>query len=465
MTTRGMGRLRLRLEQSQSITFLSALCIFILLSSVDTTKTFDSHGCDVSANEFYCKNTNTCANDHNACAHGEALIHNDCSYIFSEAKLPFKYNLTSLVLPTSYYQIADKTVAASGNHLSILFNFCQQIQAPTTIPKVCKTATIGSGGEECGTQSAAFVYSEIVGKGNTCKRLSDCVDDGNRLTLELANPSRPAAGVSIIYRGGNTCPVGSSDMEALSNEVCTIKGQKDDNNYCARSLKVNLLCKNEVKEIPKIAAIEKAGTCGYVINLEHMSGCPTECPRSKIDGTVCSDNGVCFYDDQEDVSGIISEGLQCLCSAGYYGNVCEFRNSHFNATYVPVSWRVDKSLGWLDFFAATFIVTLFIVIILFFAIIWEPLVEHFPGILTCFGVLPQLGSWISSITSRRNYGYHRVPLYDSSVSLSKRQSVNEGPYDELADSPRESQGVHLGERRDSRILGTNAMSRDDMLAL
>ena len=59
MTTRGKGRLRLRLEQSQSITFLSALCIFILLSSVDTTKTFDSHGCDVSANEFYCKNTNS----------------------------------------------------------------------------------------------------------------------------------------------------------------------------------------------------------------------------------------------------------------------------------------------------------------------------------------------------------------------------------------------------------------------
>ena len=62
--------------------------------------------------------------------------------------------------------------------------------------------------------------------------MSDCVDDGSKLSLELANPSQPATGVSIIYKGGNTCPGTSSDVEALSNEVCSVKGKKDGNNYC-----------------------------------------------------------------------------------------------------------------------------------------------------------------------------------------------------------------------------------------
>lgn len=450
-------------RQEYTSLFLLALCFCMLQSLVDTTKTFDSHGCDVSAGEFYCKTTKSCVTDHNACGSGEARIHHDCTYVFNEAKLPFTYNLSSLVLPTSHYQIADKNVATSGNHLSILFNFCQKIQEPSTIPKVCKATTIGSGGEDCNHASTAYVYSEIVGKGNTCKRLSDCVNDGDKLLLELASPSKPAAGVSIMYRGGNTCPATSSDMEALSNEVCSVRGLKDGNNYCARSLKINLLCKNEVKEIPKVAAIEKSGTCGYILNLEHVAGCPTECPRSKIDGTVCSDNGVCFYDEQEDVSGIISEGLQCLCSAGYYGRVCEYKNPHYNTSYVPVSWKVDKSLGWLDFFAATFIVMLFIVITLFFAIIWEPLIDHFPGILTCFGLVPQLATWISFLSTGRSYGYERVPQYDSSVGMRKRRSMNEGPYDELTDSVTNEGSI--GERKDSRILGARAMSRDDMLAL
>ena len=434
----------------------------MLFSLVNTSKTYDSHGCDVSAGEFYCRKTKSCATDHSSCRRGEAYVQNDCTYVFDGAKLPFKYNLTSLVLSSSYYQIADKTVAASGNHLSVLFNFCRKIHAPSTLPEVCRTSTVGSGGESCESDSMAFVYSEIRGRSNTCKRLSDCVDDGSKLSLELANPSQPATGVSIIYKGGNTCPGTSSDVEALSNEVCSVKGKKDGNNYCSRSLRINLLCKNEVTEIPKIAAIHKAGTCGYVLNLEHTSGCPTECPRSKVDGTVCSDNGVCFYDEQEDVSGIIGEGLQCLCSAGYYGKVCEFRNPHYNTTYVPVSWKVDQSLGWLDFFAATFIVTLFIVIILFFAIIWEPLVEHFPEVFTCFGLIPLISEWIPYPLFGRNYGYHRVPQYDNGMPMNKRCNVNDGPYDEVSDFPR---NTTLIGRKDSKLSGASVMSRDDMLAL
>ena len=126
--------------------FTLLLYTCMLLSLVNTSKTFDSHGCDVSAGEFYCKKTKSCAFDHSACNRGVAHVQNDCTYVFDGAKLPFKYNLSSLILPSSYYQIADKTVAASGNHLSLLFNFCKKIRAPSTLPEVCHSSTVGSGG-------------------------------------------------------------------------------------------------------------------------------------------------------------------------------------------------------------------------------------------------------------------------------------------------------------------------------
>ena len=74
---------------------------------------------------------------------------------------------------------------------------------------------------------------------------------------------------------------------------------------------------------------------------------------------------------QEDVQGIIAEGLQCLCSTGYYGHICQYKDynhsSFANGLYPNfsqphVSWKVDESIGWLDFFAATFMITFGIVI-------------------------------------------------------------------------------------------------------
>lgn len=109
------------------------------------------------------------------------------------------------------------------------------------------------------------------------------------------------------------------------------------------SFRLNIQCHDEIKKIPEREEIEEAAGCAYEVTINHVMGCPLECPRHSVTGRVCSGQGLCFYagyDSGSTVDDVNDDaGLQCLCSSGHYGTACEFSgfiNSISIASGVPV---------------------------------------------------------------------------------------------------------------------------------
>lgn len=125
----------------------------------------------------------------------------------------------------------------------------------------------------------------------------------------LIDPQAPAFGIYLEYKGGNTCTDSISDKQE-----CTDVGNYGKT-YCARNLRINVICNNRITEIPTVEeVIEKRG-CEYSITLNSIFGCPTECPLD--DEMVCGNKGICAYDGVEDgftVDGDVGEA-RCLCKA------------------------------------------------------------------------------------------------------------------------------------------------------
>lgn len=104
--------------------------------------------------------------------------------MYSIAKKPFKYDLSSLANERALYQIFDKSILSTGtSQLSILFNFCKALPRDE-LPDLCHD-TVGVAGEICKGKSLAYLYSESTKKGNSCKSLTGCIDIDKQIEVRI----------------------------------------------------------------------------------------------------------------------------------------------------------------------------------------------------------------------------------------------------------------------------------------
>lgn len=61
--------------------------------------------------------------------------------------------------------------------------------------------------------------------------------------------------------------------------------------FCARRLRINVVCNNRITEIPPVEDVVELRGCEYAITLNSQYGCPRECPTH--DELICGGRGLC----------------------------------------------------------------------------------------------------------------------------------------------------------------------------
>ncbi len=280
------------------------------LSVSKPKKDFDAHGCCLSCGEYFCLSSKTCVTEADHCSHGDYFDEDACTFthIASEDGTSFKFDLGKYQKP-DYYVISD-SVTHKKQEYYYYFRLCKAVDT-SLLPPEC-AETVGTAEESCKGQSMAFQYTTTSWKYQACFRLSDCFKDGPDREMGLLNPMDPTAGIYLLYSGGNTCPNSWADKAACYTHAshATHDDDSDDKSdddhssndddamtpaYCSRSFRLNINCHNEINEVPLREEVEEAGGCAYEATINHVMGCPVECPRDD-NGRVCSARGTCFYD-------------------------------------------------------------------------------------------------------------------------------------------------------------------------
>lgn len=255
-----------------------------------TKKDIDKHGCCISCGEFYCLSQNKCVTDWADCVEG-TFDTEACTYTHTASVdgSTFHYDL-SPYQTDSFYKISDM-----DSHPNMEYYYFFRLCAPlntSIMPEVC-AETSGSGDEACDNDAMAFQYFTTNWNYESCYRLSGCFDDAPQREMGLLDPVEPASGIYLKYSGGNTCQNSYADKASCDTHV-----DDDSTSYCARSFKLNIKCHNEIDEIPEDEEVEENAGCQYEATINHVMGCPVECPRDS-DGRVCSARGSCFYGDYD----------------------------------------------------------------------------------------------------------------------------------------------------------------------
>ena len=70
----------------------------------------------------------------------------------------------------------------------------------------------------------------------------------------LTDPMNPAEGMYIQYTGGNTCKDTVTEKQQCTDKI-------DGVDYCRRTLRINFMCNNRIKDIPTREDIKEARGC------------------------------------------------------------------------------------------------------------------------------------------------------------------------------------------------------------
>ena len=74
--------------------------------------------------------------------------------------------------------------------------------------------------------------------------------------MSLLDPFNPAGGIKVAYHGGNTCGKAAEDTAETVDICSAMLGAKDKTEaYCARSLTLNIKCRNEINTIPNTTEV------------------------------------------------------------------------------------------------------------------------------------------------------------------------------------------------------------------
>lgn len=265
----------------------------------------DVHGCDLSDGQFFCHASNKCVSNINDCVLGH-YDSTQCKYFYNNTLHEFDYDLSQYILSSDkYYQVSDSFTHAQ-QIFRYYFNLCKPVSA-SLLPPECAT-TKGSASDSCSSDTEAYQYFEADWGYKSCYRLSRCDDSNSEsqaptIQLGILNPVEPATGIFVQYSGGDTCPNSYSE-KAQCNTV--IGGST----YCSRSFRLNILCNDEITDIPLRESVVEDSGCSYTATINHRMGCPIQCPRNSAN-QICSARGVCYYagydsgqeiDNIEDVS-------------------------------------------------------------------------------------------------------------------------------------------------------------------
>ena len=285
-----------------------AKVIWLTLATTAMPKTYDSHGCCMSCGELWCDGA--CTTDMAACASGASDL---ARCTFSWANLHWDLSPLRDAKPADqYYAISDNYVHSHQNW-SYVVGVCRDVGLAAA-PEAC-ASTRGSGGDVYDFPSPGYQIFKGDWGFEECYRLGSPVDRSN-YAWGLIDPQSPAFGIYVQYKGGNTCTDSISDKAECEDVI-------DGRTYCARSLRINVVCNNRISDIPRVEEVVEKRGCEYALTLNSMYGCPTECPVSG--GSVCGNRGVCAYDGVESgytVTGDVG-AARCLCKAPYAGAACE----------------------------------------------------------------------------------------------------------------------------------------------
>lgn len=298
------------------VPLLSIFFYIYLQLATSSESVYDKHGCCLSQGEFYCDSSRKCVSEWDYCSMGEYDA-DSCEFIYSPNNKQNRFTYNFLPYRDNLYKITD-LVSHRGQIFEYYFRLCKSFPI-ALLPKVCNN-TRGSGNEICSSDSMAYQYYSTSWDYEACYRLSGCFDDKPTLEMGILDPVQPASGIYIKYHGGNTCPNSYSDKGSCNTL----------NSYCSRSFQLNINCHNEIDAIPEHEEIVENAGCEYVVTINHVMGCPVQCPRN-YHNIVCSGKGSCFFNyDKNDVNNkdeihknSNESNLECLCMDGYTGPACD----------------------------------------------------------------------------------------------------------------------------------------------
>jgi hypothetical protein len=222
-----------------------------------------------------------------------------------------KFDLAPLVKASSQYTLLDFDVEeglydAKRSNYSYVFNICDQL---------ARTPGSGSHGEgqKClstqGTppkqgespQTGRATAFQVSNWEDECHRLGSKADNTN-MQFSLYDEEDPSLGIKIKYTGGDSC------------------GTAQD-----RSLTINILCADDVGNVPDSEPIEEVQKCQYELWFTSIYGCPLGCG---VNGRhLCNQKGACRYDSDLGAP-------RCFCSDGWGGNACSQRVAKASAGVV-----------------------------------------------------------------------------------------------------------------------------------
>lgn len=82
-----------------------------------------------------------------------------------------------------------------------------------------------------------------------------------------------------------------------------------------RSIVLDLECADTTGFFPMYDIVEEDVFCGYHAVIKTFAACPRECPRGGPSSVVCSNNGICGYDQT-------AGKAKCFCNKGWSGPDC-----------------------------------------------------------------------------------------------------------------------------------------------
>jgi hypothetical protein len=276
-------------SRSRSLATTTAITSTTTNSAAGDGRDYDKHGCCISCGEFYCPSSDKCETEWGKCELGE-FDAKECTYTYTATLdgSSFHYDLSAWDKPSDEYYVINDQESHAGQTFSYYFRLCDKVD-DALLPEVCHK-TVGTGKETCHGKAMAFQYYKTSWDYESCYRVSDCFPELNPVEISLIDPVKPATGISLKYSGGNSCP----QSYAMHDSCDTHEGDDDTNAYCLRSFTLNVYCHNEIREIVAPENIVEAAGCSYIADINHVMGCPVECPKDS-DGRVCSARGLCFY--------------------------------------------------------------------------------------------------------------------------------------------------------------------------
>lgn len=181
------------------------------------------------------------------------------------------FDLSPLTLSNAAFYTVRDLVDSRTRNFTYLFNICSNIVVPS----------------QCSSLNNSIQAPAYQADNNGyCYRLGNSAASEQ---ISLLDNNNPAAGVKLIYPGGDKCPGNIN-----------------------RALTLQLMCADIASTQPS-SRVSELSTCDYSLTFQTLFACPLECGIANR--RLCAGHGICKYD-------VDASASRCFCNQGYSGNDC-----------------------------------------------------------------------------------------------------------------------------------------------